>query len=151
MELLFGWQTEPTRLGSGAYNQGVARICLAAITFESKWPDAEINFDNLVHNNVSPDIGRLTLHLLHQPRPLDWICKAWIVLDICGDRQLAARLNTLNEHWFQHGARRHKSQRYSRPDQNPGIKTGACFDCDIGNSVCGSPGRLGLRKARYRR
>ena len=47
----------------------------------------------------------LLQHLLHQPRTLDGIGEARIVLDIGGDHQLAALLQAGDEHRLQHGAR----------------------------------------------
>ena len=47
----------------------------------------------------------LGLHLLHQPRPLNHVGKAGIILDIGGDRQLPAGLQALNKNWLQAGPR----------------------------------------------
>ena len=58
----------------------------------------------------------LRLHLLHEPGPLDHIGEAWVVLDVGGDRELAAGLDALNQDRFQHGARRVDRQRCSPPD-----------------------------------
>ncbi len=46
----------------------------------------------------------LCLHLFHQPRPLDRLGKAGVVLHIGGDGKLAARLQTGNQHGFEIGA-----------------------------------------------
>ena len=48
----------------------------------------------------------LALHLLHQPRALDDLGKAGVVLDIGGDRQLAAGLQAGHQDRLQIGARR---------------------------------------------
>ncbi len=47
----------------------------------------------------------LLLHLLHQPGALDDVGEARIVLDIGGDGELAARLDALDQHRLEHGAR----------------------------------------------
>src|SRR6202035_4162467 len=47
------------------------------------------------------DVLRLRLHLLHQPRTLDDIGKAGIVLDVGGDRQLPAGLQPAQQGWMQ--------------------------------------------------
>jgi hypothetical protein len=47
---------------------------------------------------------RLRLHLLHQPRPLDHVGEAGIILDIGGDGELPARLHALH-HQRLHPAR----------------------------------------------
>ena len=46
----------------------------------------------MVENDPGPDMLGLLLHLLHQPGALDDVGETGIVLDIGGDRQLAARL-----------------------------------------------------------
>jgi hypothetical protein len=46
----------------------------------------------------------LGLHLLHQPRALDDIAEAGIVLDIGGDRQLPAGLQTLHDNRLHPGS-----------------------------------------------
>ena len=49
---------------------------------------------------------RLGPHLLHEPRPLDRLGEAWVILDIGCDGELAAWLDSLDQHGLQHGARR---------------------------------------------
>ena len=46
----------------------------------------------------------LRLHLLHQPRALDGFGEARIVLDFGGDGELPARLDTADQHRFEHRA-----------------------------------------------
>ncbi len=48
---------------------------------------------------------RLGLHLLHQPRALDDLAEAGIVLDVGGDGQLAAGLQALHDDRLHPGAR----------------------------------------------
>ena len=47
----------------------------------------------------------LCLHLVHEPRTLDRRGKAWIILDVRRDHQLAARLEARDQNRLQHGAR----------------------------------------------
>jgi hypothetical protein len=49
-------------------------------------------------------MGRLGAHLLHQPGALDDVGEARIVLDVGGDRQLAAGLDALDQHGVEQGA-----------------------------------------------
>ena len=49
-------------------------------------------------------MGGLLLHLLHQPRALDDVGKAWIVFHVGSDGELAAGLDSLNQHGFEHRA-----------------------------------------------
>ena len=51
------------------------------------------------------DMLGLGPHLLHQPRPLDRLGEARIILDVGGDHQLAARLEAREQQRLQHGAR----------------------------------------------
>ena len=51
------------------------------------------------------DMLGLGAHLLHQPRPLDRLGEAGIVLDVGRDHQLAARLEAGEQERLQHGAR----------------------------------------------
>ena len=47
----------------------------------------------------------LRAHLFHQPRALDHVGEAWIVFDIGGDGELAARLQARDQHRLAHRAR----------------------------------------------
>ncbi|MCP1839205.1 hypothetical protein J2R78_002172 [Bradyrhizobium sp. USDA 4538] len=60
----------------------------------------------MIGNDLGADMGRLLLHLLHQPGALDHIGEAGIVLDVGGDGELPARLDALDQHWLEHRARR---------------------------------------------
>ena len=63
----------------------------------------------------------LLFHLLHQPRALDHIGEARIILDIGGDGELAAGLNSLNQHRFEHRTRGINGRgvaRWSRSDDD---------------------------------
>ena len=66
----------------------------------------ELHLVHMVGDDARADMLGLRLHLLHEPGPLDDIGEAWVVLDVGGDRELAARLDALNQDRFQHSARR---------------------------------------------
>jgi hypothetical protein len=48
----------------------------------------------------------LRAHLLHEPRPLDHVRKARVVLDVGRDRHLPTRLHAGDQHRLEHRARR---------------------------------------------
>ena len=56
----------------------------------------QVGFQHDIGDDLGAHMLRLSLHLLHQPRPLDHLGKARIVLHIGGDGQLAAGLDTLD-------------------------------------------------------
>ena len=66
---------------------------------------AKLDFDDMIRDHARADMFGLCLHLVHEPRTLDRRGKAWIILDIGGDRQLAARLEAGDQNRLQHGAR----------------------------------------------
>jgi hypothetical protein len=59
----------------------------------------------VVADDLGADVLGLLLHLLHQPRALDDVGEARIVLDVGGGGHLAARHDALDEKRLQHGAR----------------------------------------------
>ena len=66
----------------------------------------EIDRDDQVENHPRSDMFGLPAHLLHQPRALDDIGEAGIVLDVGGDGHLAARLQPGDQDGLQIAARR---------------------------------------------
>ena len=52
-----------------------------------------------------PTCSACFVHLLHQPRPLDHLGEAGIILDVGGDGELAARLQAEDQDRLQIGAR----------------------------------------------
>ncbi len=127
-EVLFRGDAEPARLGAGADDQRVARIGVAGLALEHKGAPLQIDLGDLVHDDFGADMLGLGAHLLHEPRPLDDIGEARVVLDVGGDGKLAARLRALDQQGVQHGARRVDGGRVARrarsEDQNlcmPGI------------------------------
>src|SRR5215469_11175970 len=63
----------------------------------------------------------LRLHLVHKPWTLDGFGKPGVILDVCGDGELAARLQPGNHYWLEHGARRIDGRRcagWSAPEHD---------------------------------
>ena len=78
----------------------VARVALAA----ERLP-GEIHVGDQVVDDPGADMGRLRLHLLHQPWALDDVGETRIILDIGGDHELAAGLHAGHQDRRQVGAR----------------------------------------------
>jgi hypothetical protein len=113
-ESLLGGKPQPARLGAGGDDQGVRHIGIAGIAGDAERPPAEIDGIDVVGDELGAHMGGLLLHLFHQPGALDDIGKARIVFDIGGDRELAARLDSLDQDWLQHGARGIDGRRIAR-------------------------------------
>ena len=113
-ELLLRRQPEPTRLRPGREDDAVGEIDVAGITAEAKWAAGKIDAVDVIGDEARAHMGRLRLHLLHQPRSLDDVGEARIILDVGGDRQLAAWLNALNEDRLEHGPRRSSFKAFSQ-------------------------------------
>jgi hypothetical protein len=114
---------------------------------------AEIDGIDVIGDEPGAHVGRLLLHLLHQPGALDDIGKARIVLDIGGDRELAARLDSLNQDRLQHGARGIDGGgiacRPGTDDYDLGVNgfRHACFSEQVRSQPGQVPGRHSRRKA----
>ena len=65
-------------------------LMLAGIGFDAKRAIAEMNGCHGVMNEARADMLGLRLHLLHEPRALNRIGEARIVLDFGGDGELSA-------------------------------------------------------------
>jgi len=102
---LFGRKSEPARLGAGRKDHRLRKIDIAGIATYAERPSSEIEARRMIGDKLGADMGRLFLHLLHQPRTLDHLGKARVVLHIGGDGELAAGLDALDEDRLQHGAR----------------------------------------------
>ena len=105
-EHLFARQSKPARLRAGGEDQRFADIGGAQIASRDKGPPAEIDRRDQIGDDPGPDMLRLLLHLLHQPRALHRLGKARVVLDLGGDRQLAPGLQSHNQQRLEIGARR---------------------------------------------
>ena len=82
----------------GRNDQCVRLIAIAGIADADERPPAEVDLDDGVEEQLRADMLGLRLHLLHQPRALDHVGEARIVLDIGGDGELAAGLDALHQH-----------------------------------------------------
>ena len=60
----------------------------------------------MIGNEPRADVLGLFFHLLHQPRALDHVGEAGIILDVRRGRELAARLDAADEDRFEHCAGR---------------------------------------------
>src|SRR5438034_2085113 len=85
-------QAEPASLGAGGDDHRIADIEISRIAGSDKRPMPEIDRIDKIDDDPCPDMFGLLPHLLHQPRPLDDLGKARIVLDVGGDGHLSARL-----------------------------------------------------------
>src|SRR5262245_37955299 len=68
----------------------------------------------MIGDKTRADMLGLLLHLLHQPRALDHLGEARIVLDVGRDGELAARLHAADHDRLQHRARRIDRSRTAR-------------------------------------
>ena len=89
-EFLLRRQIEPARLRAGREDQRVGEVDVAGIAVEPERPPREIDLVDVVGDELGADMGRLLLHLLHEPGALDDVGKARIILDVGGDGELAA-------------------------------------------------------------
>ncbi len=106
LELLLGGEAEPFRLGAGGEHHGLGEVDRAGIADEAEGTAGEVRADEVIVDHPRADVFGLGAHLVHQPRTLDDVGEARIVLDIGGDRHLAARLDAGDEHGLQHRPRR---------------------------------------------
>ena len=78
-----------------------------------------------VMDDMRADVTRLGLHLLHEPRALDDVGKAWIVLHIGRNHQLSAGLKPRDQRRRQVRSGgidgRRVAGRTGADDQNPGV------------------------------
>lgn len=106
LEMLLALDAEPLGLGAGGDDQRVGGPYLARIGLHDERANAGFNFGHQVTDDFRADMRRLLQHLVHQPRALDRVCKARVILDIGGDHQLTALFHAGDQHWLQHCARR---------------------------------------------
>ncbi len=105
LEPLLRRQLQPARLRPGRDDERIGQIDVAGIAFEPERPPVERDLVDVIGHDPGAYVLGLLLHLLHQPGSLDDVGKARIVLDLGGDGELAARLDTLDEDGFQHRSR----------------------------------------------
>ena len=97
-------QAQPARLGTGGDDQGVGGVGAAAVEPDPERPGGQVDAGDEVEQQLGAAVRRLLRHLLHQPGALDDLGEARIVLDVGGDRHLAARLQALDDDRRQIGA-----------------------------------------------
>ena len=98
-------QVEPFGARPGRQNDGVGQDDATGVAAEDERPALKLEPRDILAFDPRADMLGLGPHLLHQPRPLDRLGEARIVLDVGGDHQLAAGLETREEERVQHGAR----------------------------------------------
>src|SRR5262249_54492132 len=69
-QLLLARQAQPARLGSGAYDQCLAKVPITAVASAFKWPARKIDLDDRVAEHSRTYVRSLCPHLLHQPGSL---------------------------------------------------------------------------------
>src|SRR5262249_48055305 len=104
-EALLGGKPKPTRFCTSGDDKGVGVVLGIAVAFEPEWTPLEVDLDDMIADDLRPDMLGLHPHLIHEPRALDHFGKARIVLDVGGDRHLPARLNALDQKRLQHCTR----------------------------------------------
>ena len=106
LEFLFRRHAEPARLGAGGEDHRLGEIDIARIAGQPERLLREFEPGDEVGDDLGADMGGLLFHLLHQPRALDDVGKSRIVFHVGGDGELTAGLDALNQHGFEHRARR---------------------------------------------
>ena len=105
LEGVFRRQAEPARLRAGGKDHGLGQINLAAVAGQPERPLRHVERIHRIGDDFRADVPRLLFHLLHQPGALDHVRKAGIVFNVGRNGELAARLDALDQHRLQHGAR----------------------------------------------
>ena len=105
LEPLLAFQSQPAGAGARGDDKGIGGIAVAGIAEQGERPARKIGRDDGVGVGGGADVLGLLLHLLHQPRSLDDLGEAGVVLDIGGDRHLTARLEALDHVGLETGAR----------------------------------------------
>jgi hypothetical protein len=106
LEFLFAWDVEPARLRARRDNQGIGEVDGAGIAGDPERTLGQLEAGDVIRNEAGADVLGLFLHLVHEPRALDNVGVARVVLDVRCDGQLAAGLNPRNENRLEHRARR---------------------------------------------
>ena len=104
-QLQLARHAEPLGLRAGGNHQRFALIDVAAIADGAERPAIQIDRNDRIPQHPRANVLGLGLHFRHQPRPLNHIAEAGVVLDVGGDGQLAAGLQALHHDWLQPRAR----------------------------------------------
>ena len=91
-ELHLARNAEPFGLRARGDHQRFALVNIAAVADRAERRPGQIDRHDRVPQHPGADMFGLRLHLGHQPRTLDNVAKAGVILDIGGDRQLPAGL-----------------------------------------------------------
>src|SRR5262245_63141436 len=75
-------QAQPAGLGARGNDDTVGSVLRAAVALEPKALMRKIGRLDVVGNDLGADMHGLRAHLIHQPRSLDYIGEARIVLDV---------------------------------------------------------------------
>ena len=105
LQRLLAVEAQPLRLRAGRDHQHLALVHVAAVAGQAERAARHIDADDRVVHQARADVRGLRLHLVHQPRTLDDVAKAGIVLDIGRRHQLAAGLDALHDDRCHPGAR----------------------------------------------
>ncbi len=97
-------QSQPFGLGAGGNDDRLGQDFRARIERQAEGALGQVGLSHDVMQDFGADMFSLGLHLLHQPGALNGLGEAGIVLDVCGDGQLAARLKPGDHHRVQRGA-----------------------------------------------
>ncbi len=103
LEMLFAGQTQPFRLRPGGQDHGIGGVDRAAVGLRGEGAFRQVDGDDDVGDDLGADGLGMCFHPDHQVRALN-LGVAGPVLDLRGDRQLAAGLDALDQDRFQHGA-----------------------------------------------
>jgi hypothetical protein len=98
-------QAEPAGVGPGGDDRGIGQEDVTGIGGEAERARRQVGRDDHVVDGGGADMLGLLRHLLHQPRTLDDVGEARVVLDVGGDHELAAGLQPGHHRWPQAGAR----------------------------------------------
>ena len=126
-EFLFARQAKPARLGAGGDDQRVPHVRIAAVALGAERAAGQIHGCDDIGENARPDMGRLGLHLIHEPGALNDVGEAGIVFDVGGDRHLPTGLQALDQDRLGIGARGIDRRRVPRRPGTNDQDLGAMF------------------------
>src|SRR3989338_3465094 len=87
-EFGFALKSQPFGLGAGGNNHSVGFIGGTAVACRGKGAFRKIHLIDIVCDNLGAYFLSLLLHLLHQPRALDYVFEPWPVLHVRGNSEL---------------------------------------------------------------
>ncbi len=105
LELLLGLDAQPLGLGPGGNNHRLSQEHGPGIAGQAEGARRQVGADHHVIDQLGPHMLGLSAHLVHEPGALDHIRETRIVFHVGGDGQLAARLDSGDQHGVEQGAR----------------------------------------------